>query len=203
LCISPGYSRLTAAGADSLPGTRLAVTLSGMHARLQGMTAAGQLAVQPAPRAEAPLPADDPSGARLMAGLRLGCPGELPAAVAEEAAAGAGVLARMRCTRPGNRPWQEYHQRFLERYGTGAVVPLGELTDPVAGLGFQAHFHETAGQDIGLAVGGAGDRMRFTPHTELCADVLRGELPGSSRPGWRKRSTLRIVSYVGALGMAV
>src|SRR5829696_1812347 len=40
----------------------------------------------------------------------------------------------------------EYHGRFLDRYGPGAVVPVDQLVDPIAGLGYPCRY-----QDMGRA----------------------------------------------------
>lgn len=37
---------------------------------------------------------------------------------------------------------REYHGRFLSRYGSGAVVPVEQLVDPTAGLGFPRHYSQ-------------------------------------------------------------
>jgi len=60
----------------------------------------------------------------------------LPQTVAREAERAAEVLARLTPYPSGSLAWQEYHGRFLERYGTGAMVPVRELVDPDVGLGF-------------------------------------------------------------------
>ncbi len=69
--------------------------------------------------------------------------------MANEAAAAASALARLspHPTAPG---WKDYHTRFLDRYGTGTVVPVTDLLDPVTGLGLPLHYTSpppvTAGQ---------------------------------------------------------
>jgi len=72
--------------------------------------------------------------------MRLGGALVLGREVIEEAAAAAGVLARL-TTAPGGQPaWRDYHRRVLDRYGVGALVPVRELTDPDIGLGYPAGF---------------------------------------------------------------
>ncbi|MFE7190395.1 lantibiotic dehydratase [Kitasatospora sp. NPDC057541] len=56
--------------------------------------------------------------------LRLDADLVLPQAVAEEAARAAGLLARLSAAPNGTAAWRAYHQRFYERYGRGALVPL-------------------------------------------------------------------------------
>ena len=73
--------------------------------------------------------------APLGVNLRLGCTLTLPHLVAEQAAKAADALARLTPLPTGSPSWQHFHARFLERYGTGALVPLFVLTDSGAGLG--------------------------------------------------------------------
>jgi thiopeptide-type bacteriocin biosynthesis protein len=70
--------------------------------------------------------------------LRLGSNVELPQAVAHEAAAAAAVLVRLAPHPFGSPAWQDYHGRFLERYGVGAMVPVDDLLHSDTGLGFPA-----------------------------------------------------------------
>ncbi|MGQ0776910.1 MAG: lantibiotic dehydratase [Pseudonocardiales bacterium] len=70
------------------------------------------------------------------ADVRVGCSVTLPAAVLREAAQAAAVLTLVAPQMPW---WQSYHQAFLERYGTGAVVPVRELVSR-SGLGYPAGF---------------------------------------------------------------
>lgn len=58
--------------------------------------------------------------------LRLDAQIVLPEAVAQEIERAALILTRL-STRPyGTAAWNEYHQRFYERYGIGTMVPLAE-----------------------------------------------------------------------------
>jgi thiopeptide-type bacteriocin biosynthesis protein len=83
-----------------------------------------------APAVKAPLSVD----------LRLGAALALPRPVACEAAKAASVLARLTPFPSGSAPWQDYHARFLETYGPGALVPIGQLTDADTGLDFPAGY---------------------------------------------------------------
>lgn len=56
--------------------------------------------------------------------LRLDADLVLPLAVADEAARAAHLLARLSPAPNGTAAWRSYHQRFYERYGRGALVPL-------------------------------------------------------------------------------
>jgi thiopeptide-type bacteriocin biosynthesis protein len=60
----------------------------------------------------------------------------LPPSVAIEAAAAAETLLRLSPAPSGSPAWREYHARFLDRFGAGALVALTQLVDPAAGLGF-------------------------------------------------------------------
>ncbi|CAL9552456.1 hypothetical protein SUDANB15_04440 [Streptomyces sp. enrichment culture] len=61
--------------------------------------------------------------------------GGIADAVGEAAADAVGALARLGGALPGpDRQLTAYAEAFLERYGTGALVPLTELLSPVHGL---------------------------------------------------------------------
>ncbi|MEU9074397.1 lantibiotic dehydratase [Kitasatospora sp. NPDC048538] len=59
--------------------------------------------------------------------LRLDADLVLPHAVADEAARAAHLLARLSAAPNGTAAWRSYHQRFYERYGRGALVPLLDM----------------------------------------------------------------------------
>jgi lantibiotic biosynthesis protein len=72
--------------------------------------------------------------------LRLDWDLVIPRAVASEAASAAGVLARL-ARRPAlSSGWADWHSRFLDRYGPGAVVPVLDAVDAGAGLGYPAGY---------------------------------------------------------------
>ena len=75
----------------------------------------------------------------------LHCDGDLvlPQSVAREAERAAAVLARLTPYPSGSLAWQEYHMRFLERYGVGAQVPVRELVDGDVGLGFPGGYRSS------------------------------------------------------------
>ncbi|MGW8987376.1 lantibiotic dehydratase [Streptomyces parvus] len=59
----------------------------------------------------------------------------LPDLVAHEVERAATILTRL-CARPyGTEPWNEYHQRFYERFGVGTMVPLMEVVAD-SGVGY-------------------------------------------------------------------
>ncbi|MGW5677386.1 lantibiotic dehydratase [Streptomyces sp. NPDC003860] len=76
----------------------------------------------------------------LAVDLRLDCDLVLPDEVACEAERAMGAIVRLNPFPYGPPVWRDYHGRFLERYGPGAVVPVRELTDPGKGLGFPAGY---------------------------------------------------------------
>jgi len=67
----------------------------------------------------------------------------LPAEVAREAEAVAAALVRLTPHPTGTAAWQDYHGRFIERYGPGALVPVAELVDPGTGLGYPAGYRDS------------------------------------------------------------
>jgi thiopeptide-type bacteriocin biosynthesis protein len=79
-------------------------------------------------------------GQPLAVDLRMGGDRTLPRRVADEIASGVGTLMRLAGNRSGLPSWREYHSRFLERYGVGALVPVSDLVDEALGLGYPRHF---------------------------------------------------------------
>ncbi|WP_198535114.1 lantibiotic dehydratase [Streptomyces natalensis] len=71
----------------------------------------------------------------LQVDLALDAEVRLPPVVAQEAEAAAGLLWRLSATEPGPAPLRGYHTEFLDRYGTGRLVPVTELLDADTGLG--------------------------------------------------------------------
>lgn len=63
----------------------------------------------------------------------------VPAMVVEEIAEVGRLLALATGETPGRRSWRRWHGSFLERFGTGAAVPLGAAVDPVEGVGWPVH----------------------------------------------------------------
>ncbi|WP_432195906.1 lantibiotic dehydratase [Streptomyces sp. bgisy027] len=59
--------------------------------------------------------------------LRLDAQIVLPEAVAREIERAALILTRLSSRPYGTTAWNEYHQRFYERYGIGTMVPLAEV----------------------------------------------------------------------------
>ncbi|MFD9869100.1 lantibiotic dehydratase [Streptomyces niveus] len=71
----------------------------------------------------------------LSVDMRLDGEVALPRQVADRAAAAVSVLTRISPHPYGTPAWHRYHERFLARYGPGALVPVGDLLDPDIGLG--------------------------------------------------------------------
>ncbi|MGH8885340.1 MAG: lantibiotic dehydratase [Egibacteraceae bacterium] len=79
----------------------------------------------------------------LTVDLRLDCDLVLPLAVAREAETVAAALVKLTPHPFGSSAWQDYHGRFLERYGLGALVPVDELLNVDSGLGFPAGYRDS------------------------------------------------------------
>lgn len=71
--------------------------------------------------------------------LRLDAHVVLPGEVAREIERAALVLTRLSARPYGTAVWNDYHQRFYERYGVGTMVPLLEVVAD-SGTGFPAGF---------------------------------------------------------------
>ncbi|WP_433542041.1 lantibiotic dehydratase family protein (plasmid) [Streptosporangium sandarakinum] len=76
--------------------------------------------------------------------LRLDATVRLPEAVAREAETAATVLTRLAMYPAGTPAWRRYAERFADRYGDGAEVPLELVTDPEKGLGFPEGFGQAS-----------------------------------------------------------
>lgn len=127
---------LAVAGAGALPAAGVQVAaLRDAHAGLRRRPSGSLGGCADPLRALAVAPAHP-----VAADLRLGWQVTLSGRVADEAAAAAGVLARLGPHPRGTAGWRDYHARFLERYGLGAVVSARDLADPVAGLGLPARY---------------------------------------------------------------
>ncbi|GAB3450078.1 lantibiotic dehydratase [Streptomonospora sediminis] len=79
------------------------------------------------------------SSTPLMVDTALDCDLRLPAPVVEEAQQAAAVLARLSAYPFGAPHWREYHHRFRQRYGPGALVPVTDLVAD-SGLGLPATY---------------------------------------------------------------
>lgn len=77
---------------------------------------------------------------RLTADLALDCAVRLPHQVAREMERAAGALLRLTRYPAGEPVWRAYHAAFVDRYGTGTLVPLADVLDPDRGLGYPAGY---------------------------------------------------------------
>ncbi|MBT8227341.1 MAG: lantibiotic dehydratase, partial [Dactylosporangium sp.] len=130
----------------------------------------------------------------LAVDLRMDCSLVLPPPVAVEAATAAETLLRLSPAPAGTAAWREYHARFLDRFGGGALVPVSQLVDPVAGLGFPrhtahpdrfGHVPQRSGRDerlLALAQQAALDGTQEVVLDDSAVDVLAGESCGELRP---------------------
>jgi hypothetical protein len=72
--------------------------------------------------------------------LRLDAEVMLPEPVRQEMAAAASALIRLSPNPGGSPVWEDYHRRFVDRFGTATLVPLLDVIDPAAGLGYPAGY---------------------------------------------------------------
>jgi thiopeptide-type bacteriocin biosynthesis protein len=124
----------------------------------------------------------------VMTDLRLGWTAELPQVVAREAAKAAEILTRLTANPDGTDPWRNYHARFLDRYGSGAVVRVIDLTDPCTGLGQPAGYRGAkpdtsrpclTGRDELMLALAQQAALDHTPEVSLSRDQIAGlSLPG-------------------------
>ncbi|MFJ5927734.1 lantibiotic dehydratase [Kitasatospora sp. NPDC092948] len=145
-------------------GHPAAAALRGVQASLAELDAAA-----PADRGRALTAARErmaalhPSDHLIQTDLALDARVVLPEEVAREAERAADALWRISLIRPGSPHLREYHEAFLERYGTDRAVPLLELLDEGRGLGLPAAYRTAA--------------ARPAPHPEADArDRVLGEL---------------------------
>ncbi len=68
--------------------------------------------------------------------LQLDCRLQLPQHILEEMARAASALLRLTRQPTGWPAWRDYHTAFCDRYGTGTLVPVTDVVDPDAGLGY-------------------------------------------------------------------
>ncbi len=93
----------------------------------------------------------------LAVDLRLADQVVVPHQVAVEVIASVEVLRRLTPHPTGRPEWRSYRARFVDRYGMAAVVPLAEVVDPVAGLGYPEHFGGAA--DPAAPLSGRDERL--------------------------------------------
>ncbi|MFJ8173642.1 lantibiotic dehydratase [Streptomyces sp. NPDC094473] len=82
----------------------------------------------------------DAGRAPLAVDLLLDSAVTVPLSVAREMEAAATALLRLTRRPTGHAIWHDFQTAFWERYGAGTLVPLSEVLDPAAGLGFPAEY---------------------------------------------------------------
>ncbi|MEU8925280.1 lantibiotic dehydratase [Kitasatospora sp. NPDC048545] len=96
----------------------------------------------------------------LMVDLRLDVgPVALPEQVAAYTARAAELLTRLSPQPRGNPSWLDYHARYIERYGPGAVIPVTELVNPDTGLGLPARYRDSSLPDVPARLGRRDGRL--------------------------------------------
>jgi len=129
----------------------------------------------------------------LVTDVRLGDAPGLPAPVLDAAAYAVDALARLSPAPAGSPGWRDYHARFLERYGAGGLVPVNDLVDPAAGLGFPDQFTDPGsrlswceGRDqrlLAIAQQAALDRVTEIMLTDTdVTDLAGGDAAGQLLP---------------------
>jgi lantibiotic biosynthesis protein len=188
---SLGYvlDTLGKAGAADLPGAAAVMAaLRDAHSGLGSASAADLGRCADRMRALAGAPAHP-----VAVDLRMSHQLRVPQGVAAEAAAAAGALARLSPHPRGSEVWRDYHARFLERYGAGATVMLGELADPVTGLDLPGHCLSPAEGQVRAWSGRDGRLAALAQQAALDGSVevvlddaaiteLAGPLAASARP---------------------
>ncbi|MFJ7997552.1 lantibiotic dehydratase [Streptomyces sp. NPDC096310] len=134
-------TQLEKADAAGIPGIAdLAAQLTAISDRIDHPTPTGQAPwapdsalVQDMQRLStvAPVP--------LLVDAALDCTPHIPETLLDEAAEAAQVMHRLSPHPYGYPQWRDYHQRFLDRYGTEAAVPVPDLVAD-SGLGLPAGF---------------------------------------------------------------
>ncbi|WP_326596573.1 lantibiotic dehydratase [Streptomyces sp. NBC_01803] len=136
-------AQLEAAGVDDWPEVaNLLTELRTVRGELEDhgrvvMSAAGKIRAQVADRMRSVC---DAVPQPLVVETRLDGRITLPEAVIREAEAAAGALLRLTAHPFGYPRWRDFHARFRQRYGPGAVVPVRDLVQTDAGLGLPAGF---------------------------------------------------------------
>jgi thiopeptide-type bacteriocin biosynthesis protein len=181
---------LDAVGADGLPSIgALVAALRDVHSRVRQASVADLPGGAGRMRVLAEAPAHP-----VAVDLRLSHQVTVPGEVAAEAAGAAGALARLGNHQHGPVGWLDYHARFLERYGVGAIVMAQDVADPVTGLGLPGHYarppegaqgHPWTGRDERLAT--LAQRAALDGAMEVVLDDdgierLAGPWPSSAHP---------------------
>jgi thiopeptide-type bacteriocin biosynthesis protein len=135
--------KLRAAGAHEIPETAgLLEQLEALHHELAAHNAA-EREQQAAMRERLSAAVTEISAegrTPLCLDLRLDAEVTLPEPVGHEMAAAASALIRLSPNPGGSPVWEDYHRRFVERFGTATLVPLLDVISPATGLGYPAGY---------------------------------------------------------------
>lgn len=124
----------------------------------------------------------------LAVDLHLDCDVQVPEQIAAEAAQAAGALLRLAREPEGSMGWRSYHRAFVDRYGTGTLVPVTEAVSDT-GIGFPPGFPGSRLPDaadppslrdrrlLGLAWQAVVDGDRELVVTDELLEELAGPLP--------------------------
>jgi thiopeptide-type bacteriocin biosynthesis protein len=151
----------------------LADELAGIHARIAELNALPTLGAQSAPRASLLAVMDRLSPAKrspVTVDLVLDCDLRLPASIASDLATAAEILTCLGPEPLGPAAWADYHRRFVERYGVGTVVPLGEVLNEASGLGYPAEYPRSVLPLPPVTVGNRDRRLLALAWTALDGD---------------------------------
>lgn len=85
----------------------------------------------------------------------------------------ADLLWRLSPPRLGMRPLRAWHERFLDRYGVGRLVPLLEALDPTTGIGAPAGYTWPRSEAPAPAADSAADPARDRLLTALLTEAVR------------------------------
>lgn len=133
-----GYTcdRLREADAGSIPAvSRLVEELAAIHRDITAIVDGTGLV----PRMGRMTALSQAASVPLVVDTAVDCDIQLPEQVAREARDAAIILHRLSPYPAGVPAWADYHERFLDRYGQGGVVPVLELVAD-SGLGFPAGY---------------------------------------------------------------
>ncbi len=132
---------LAAVGADEIPAVVPTMyELSEIRAELAGSTSATDGERKTRGSATHRIRVQSGVEQLVAVDLRLDCSLIVPRRVAHEAEKAADLLARLAPSPTGSPAWEDYHARFLDRYGPNALVRVVELVEPDLGLDYPAGY---------------------------------------------------------------
>ncbi|MDP9792522.1 thiopeptide-type bacteriocin biosynthesis protein [Catenuloplanes nepalensis] len=143
-------------------------------------------------------------GSAVGVDLRVDCDLVLPTAVTAEAGRAAAALTRL--ARPASAGWQDWHARFLNRYGLHALVPILDTVDAQVGLGYPAGLTGMpadaapvlTGRDRRL-IAVAQDAALRRQHEVILDEALVEELAGTSPAEIAPSAELTVRVHAGSL----